>query len=68
MNINKENYDTTINNINHSLNQLKSLNESFDEVLTTLNTTLLNHVKSVNETIKNVTNQINQLQNEVNEL
>lgn len=68
MNINNANYDTTINNINSLLKKLKTLNESSEELLTTLNTTLLNRVKSVNETIKNVSNQIIQLQNEVNEL
>jgi hypothetical protein len=66
--ISNEKYDSTVININNYFSQLKTINEEFEDISTTLNTNLVEQVSNTNELLKTVFNQINELQNEVNTL
>jgi hypothetical protein len=63
--ISNENYDSTVININNYFSQLKTINEEFEDISTTLNTNLVEQVSNTNELLKTVSNQIKELQNEV---
>lgn len=63
--ISNENYDSTVININNYFSQLKTINEEFEDISTTLNTNLVEQVSNTNELIKTISGQIKELQNEV---